>query len=107
MERILDRAFTKVHGSVSAVQSTGDLNKAAASKGPDPASFERPADGEGETPQQAIQRILHCWKHKEYFKWVDVSVNGKDSRGQPTTAKQHLDARRRSDCPLHIECMAR
>jgi hypothetical protein len=71
MERILDRAFSKVHGSVTAVQSQANPSKESPNKGPDPASFDRPADGEAETPQQAIQRILHCWKHKEYFKWVE------------------------------------
>ncbi len=56
MDRLLDRAFTRVHGDVQRVQAEHERRQ-----GP------QEPDEEEKAPD-AIKRILKAWEDKEYFK---------------------------------------
>ena len=64
MDRLLDKAFSKIHGKVGAVQQ--QYVEKQMKKAEQPAQAEEPP----EQAKDAIKRILECWKNKEYFKCV-------------------------------------
>mmetsp|Transcript_35333 Transcript_35333/g.89454 ORF Transcript_35333/g.89454 Transcript_35333/m.89454 type:complete len:287 (-) Transcript_35333:352-1212(-) len=85
MERVLERAFTKVQASVSKVQSDyiAQQEKKSAPKGADATPA---AEGEAtgpETAKDAIKRILEAWKNKEYFKLIHLPDPTADELGRP------------------------
>lgn len=68
MDRLFERAFNKVHSQVNTVQSEF-LEKEKQKQGDGGGGGDAEgAEGQPETAQVAIKRILDCWKNKEYFK---------------------------------------
>jgi hypothetical protein len=70
MERILERAFSKVQADVSKVQSdyATQQESRSAIKGQQGSTAPGGEGADPETAKDAIKRILDAWKNKEYFK---------------------------------------
>lgn len=70
MERVLERAFTKVQADVSRVQAdyVAQLERKSDTRGKEKSSAAETEEAGPETSQTAIKRILEAWKNKEYFK---------------------------------------